>query len=241
MSWQPSIFNIPFFYDGNSEKGVLAIARIADLPAFWDNDYAKLLSAEELERIRSIQSEKVKRQYCFGRILTKKALAVLIGEFAFSDVSILNEKSGCPIIIPSGLGYATSITHSNEIVASFVFKNCFSFGIDVENLRETALEALASVALAQEPVPRDLKNLTIAWTLKESLSKALKSGFRLPFSEFEISSFVQNEDIFSCSYKRYPDFQGIALFDGKNSFAFTYPKKVSVAAEYFNEFLNYFK
>jgi 4'-phosphopantetheinyl transferase EntD len=208
------------------EKGTLAFAHVSDLPVSFD-DYMELLSTEELERMRCIGSEKVKRQYCFGRILTKKALASLVGEFTFSDISVLNEKSGCPIIIPLGLGYATSITHSNEIIASFVFRNHFSFGIDVENLREGALEALASIAMAQDPVPRDLKNLTIAWTLKESLSKALKSGFRLPFSEFELSSFSQNGDIFNCSYRKYPNFLGIALFDGKNSFALTYPSGVA--------------
>jgi phosphopantetheinyl transferase len=228
-----SLFDISFFFEGKEEKCVMAIARTEDLPIAWEN-FRKLLSHDELERIGTITSEKIRRQYCLSRLLTKKALGCFIGEFSFSKIGILNEKSGCPFIYPFNHGYATSITHSSSIVASLVFRNNFSFGIDVESLREEALKALKSIVAPQEPIPDDLEHLTVAWTLKESLSKALKSGFRLPFEEFALSNFSRDGDIFRCLYEKHPEFEGMALFDGKNSLAFSCPRGMLSAFPCFN-------
>jgi phosphopantetheinyl transferase (holo-ACP synthase) len=186
------------------------------------------MSADELKKFHSVGSEKVKRQYCLGRILTKKALSSFVGDFAFGDVSVLNEKNGCPFIRSSEyvIEYAVSITHTNDVVAALVFKNDFSFGTDIESPREKAKEALEAILTEKEPIMRDLKNLTIAWTLKESLSKALNSGFYLPFDEFEISDISRDGDIFTCSYKKHPEFRGTAIFCDGNSFSFTYPSDV---------------
>jgi phosphopantetheinyl transferase len=221
LNWQFfTEFDIPFFYNGKENRCVFAFTRIAN-SGISEEDFRVLMSAEELKRINSIGSEKVKKQYCLARVLTKKALSSFTGEFAFNDVSVLNEKNGCPFIESSE--YAVSITHTNDIVAVLVFKNNFSFGIDIESPREKAKEALESILIDGEPVCRDLENLTVAWTLKESLSKALKSGFYLPFTEFEILNLSRHEDIFTCLYKKHPEFKGTAIFRNGNSVAFTYP------------------
>ncbi|MDR1235902.1 MAG: 4'-phosphopantetheinyl transferase superfamily protein [Holosporaceae bacterium] len=224
MNWQSlAEFDIPFFCNGKEEKCVFAFTRTADFEISGE-DFRNLMSADELKRFDSVGSEKVKKQYCLGRILTKKALSSFIGEFAFDAVSVLNEKNGCPFIESSE--YAVSITHTNDVVAALVFKNIFSFGTDIENPRKNAREAMESILVDGEPVGRDLENLTVAWTLKESLSKALKSGFHLPFDEFEISDLSGYNDFFTCLYKKHPEFQGIAMFHNGNSAAFTYPTDV---------------
>ncbi|MDR2782184.1 MAG: 4'-phosphopantetheinyl transferase superfamily protein [Holosporaceae bacterium] len=213
-----NVVDIPFFYEGKKEKCALAIAFAEEAKNFYE-----LLSIDELDKLSSIKLEKIRKQYCLGRILTKKALSSFVGDFAFNNVSVLNEESGCPIIKCSD--YATSITHTNETVASLVFKRKFSFGIDIESLREKARNALRSIIVDEESIPDDLENITIAWTLKESLSKALKTGFRLPFSELELSFFSQKENVFTCSYKKHPEFSGIAIFHNNKSFALTYPSE----------------
>jgi 4'-phosphopantetheinyl transferase EntD len=113
-----------------------------------------------------------------------------------------------------------------------VFKSAFSFGIDIESPKKKAMETIESIISADESVPRDLRHYAVAWTLKESLSKALKSGFRLPFGEFKMSDFCEERDIFTCRYQKHPEFCGTAIFCNGTSVAFTYPSEMEFHIPY---------
>ncbi|MDR2645887.1 MAG: 4'-phosphopantetheinyl transferase superfamily protein [Holosporaceae bacterium] len=179
-----------------------------------------------MKKIYSIGSEKRKKQYYCGRMVTKKALSFFTNGLIFRDVSVINEASGHPVIQNSY--YATSITHTNEIVASLVFKIEFSFGIDIENIRKNAINALRSVITVGDHVPDDLNCLTVAWTLKEALSKALKFGFRLPREELELILIPQSANIFSCVYTKHPQFLGKARIYHDKSCAIAYPTNIDI-------------
>jgi 4'-phosphopantetheinyl transferase len=213
------------FYTGKNEKKcVLSIAR----PSYFRSDNTwEGLSPDELKKIDSIGLEKRKKQYYCGRMTTKKALSFFTNELIFRDVSVINEASGCPVIQNSR--YATSITHTHEIVASIVFKKEFSFGIDVENVRKNAVGALRSVITTDDHVPDNLSCLTVAWTLKEALAKALKCGFRLPREELELTLLPQSANIFSCAYTKHPEFQGRARIYHNKSCAIAYPTDIDLA------------
>jgi phosphopantetheinyl transferase len=183
------------------------------------------LSPDELKKINSIGLEKRKKQYYCGRMTTKMALSFFTG-LIFRDVSVINEASGCPVIQNSP--YATSITHTNEIVASLVFKREFSFGIDIENVRKSAINVLRSVITVGDHVPDDLNCLTVAWTLKEALTKALKCGFRLSLEELELTLLPQSANIFSCTYAKHPEFLGKARIYHNKSYAVAYPTSIDI-------------
>jgi phosphopantetheinyl transferase (holo-ACP synthase) len=212
--------DIPFFYDGKKEKCALAVAVGSD---FCPEDFRDSLSHDEFKKLSTAGIEKRKKQFCLGRITTKTALSCF-QRIVFGDINVKNEESGCPVI--ENFPYATSITHTDEVVASLVFKNEFSFGLDVEELREKALDALGYVVFDREQIPQNLECLTAAWTLKESLSKALKCGFGLPLEEFELFQFLQNGDAFSCSYAKHPEFKGAAFMRNETSYAVAYPSNI---------------
>ena len=189
------------------------------------------LSDKELESANSFGIEKRKKQYCLGRITTKKALSLFTNEVIFKDISVVNEKSGYPIIKNSL--YSTSITHADEIVASLVFKKEFSFGIDVQDIRARAIKIMKYITSDGEQIPNNPESLTMAWTMKESLSKALKCGFRIPFEELELVDLFQKENIFFCSYAKHREFKGIALVAGNSSFAITYQAEFEAFSQIF--------
>jgi phosphopantetheinyl transferase len=213
-----TVIDLPFFSGGKEEKCVLSIASTSD---FCLEDAPIWLSENELRKFHAMGVEKRKKQYFLGRITTKKALLSFVDGFAFGKINVINKKSGCPIIENSS--YSTSITHTDEIVASLVFKRKFSFGIDIENIERGRIETLKSVVFNEENIPEDSKRLTVAWTLKETLSKALCCGFSRSFEEFKLLKFSGNESIFTCSYSKHPEFKGIALIYGNNSYAIAYP------------------
>jgi phosphopantetheinyl transferase (holo-ACP synthase) len=212
-------FEIPFFFEEKQEKCVLAVVRAID---FCPGDWEKYLSVAESERLRSISCEKVKIQYCLGRAAAKKALGLLVGEMAYRDINIRNEKSGRPII--ESTDYSVSIAHTDEIAAGLVYRNEFSFGIDIEKIRKNRRAALERAVSGGGLTPvNDLRSLTVVWSLKEALSKALKCGFRLSFEEFEPAGLSGNEEFFACSYARHPEFGGLATVCGENVFAAAFP------------------
>ncbi|MDR0968614.1 MAG: 4'-phosphopantetheinyl transferase superfamily protein [Holosporaceae bacterium] len=214
---------LSFYCDGKEEKCALAVASLKE---FCVDDSRDQLSDIELKKLSSLSSEIRKKEYALGRITTKKALNLLAGgDLKFQEISVTNEKSGRPII--ENFDYSTSITHTNETVASLVFKKEFSFGIDIEKLRPKSIEALKSATFDKERVSSDLTSLTAAWTLKESLSKALNCGFSRPFEEFELSQFNQKEDSFLCSYAKHRKFKGVAKNCGENFCAIAYPAHIN--------------
>ncbi|MDR2723932.1 MAG: 4'-phosphopantetheinyl transferase superfamily protein [Holosporaceae bacterium] len=214
-------WKFPFFNGAKREECALSIASM-------DGEMNPLekLSNKEMEKWSSFSLEKRKRQYYLGRITTKEALSKFTDELVFRDISVLNKELGCPFI--EGSRYSTTITHTNEVVASLVFEKKFSVGIDIEDMRENAIKALKFSVSNNEQISNNLKDLTVAWTLKESLSKALKCGFHLSFEEFELHLFSRNDNVFLCSYTKHPEFKGIALVDNNKSFAIAYPSEFEV-------------
>jgi 4'-phosphopantetheinyl transferase EntD len=212
--------DIPFFLDGKKEKCALSIADGAN---FRLEDFKGYLSEIELKKLSSAGIDKRKIEFGLGRITTKTALSSF-QRIVFGEVNIINEKFGRPII--EGSDYSTTITHTNKIVASLVFRNEFSFGIDIEGLRENSMDALRYVVFERERIPDNLECLTAAWTLKESLVKALKLNFYLSLDELELSNFCGYKDFFTCSYVRRPEFNGIALIYGDRMYAAAYRSNI---------------
>lgn len=199
----------------------MAVANFSD---FREERIREYLSDSELDRLRSIQLEKRQREYVLGRLTTKMALASLTNNLKFRDVSVLNEASGSPVIrAPLDHGdYGTSIAHTDEIVVSLVFQREFSFGIDIENLGRKSRSALKYIARGGETIPEDSESSMVAWTLKESLGKALKCGLRCP-EELVLAQLQRKDSVFFCSYRKHPEFGGIARIYGNYSLAITYP------------------
>ncbi|MDR2106915.1 MAG: 4'-phosphopantetheinyl transferase superfamily protein [Holosporaceae bacterium] len=215
------LFEFPFFFKGEEKKCALALIRTDNFSAEDAVDY---LSDNELKRMRSISREKAKICYCFGRVVAKKALGMLIDGLIYRDLDVGNEKSGCPTT--GNCDFSVSITHTDEVAACLAYGKEFSFGTDIEKMNENRIDALRYVISGKEPIPNDLKSLTVAWTLKESLSKALKCGFGLPFEEFELSEFRGNGEFFVCSYARHPEFFGAATVFENNSYAAAFPREL---------------
>jgi len=218
------IFNLPFSVE--RDVCVLSMANVSTLI-----DFEKYLSDEELNRFYSMKSEERKSQYCLARIVAKKSLEFFVGKFDFRSVTIANETSGCPVILRDGkkFGYAVSIAHTKETVAGLVFKDTFSFGIDIESMREKSTKAMRHVIMDGEQIPDDPKHLTVAWTLKEALSKALKKGFLLPFSELELTLTAETDNLFSCVYKKHPEFKGMSMIFNRNVFAMAYFSSLNIS------------
>jgi phosphopantetheinyl transferase len=215
------LFEFSFRYEKKEERGALAAVRFGE---FSTEDAEMYLSDYELKRMRSIGCEKVRNQYFFGRVAAKKAVGLLADESEYRSLVIENDKFGCPTI--ENCDYSVSLTHTSGIAVGLACGKRFAFGIDVEEIRANRWNALKRVTSPKEPISNDLRSLTAIWTLKESLGKALKCGFRVPFEEFELSELSGNGEFFSCSYAKHPEFSGWAVIIENTSYAATFPREL---------------
>ena len=172
----------------------------------------KWLSARECGHYRSFRSEKRTHQYAMGRIAAKNAIMELLGLKYPKEIDISNVEAGYPIVKNAKI----SITHSNNCAAAIAFLSESSFGIDIEQINATKMQALSYISLENEPIEQKPEQLTIAWCMKESLSKALLCGFREAFETFRIKSLQVADDgnTYQAEYEHYPQYKGIAKVIG---------------------------
>lgn len=207
-------FDIYFHNDCAEEMGVLSLA---DMSAdYFDSD---ILSPIELEISQTMGAEKRQREFLFGRIIAKHGLKKLCN-LQSNSIDIIKEENGRPIIKNSD--YAVTISHTKNIIISFVFHKKNIFGIDVEMVRLNKMHTIKRILSDSESSHDDIQTLTAIWTLKESLSKAIGCGFTVPFENFEISNLKKDGHIIQCSYNKHKNFCGLAICNEKISFAFSF-------------------
>ena len=168
------------------------------------------LGTSELDRYHSFGSEKRRHQYVIGRIAAKNAIMKLIDVKDPTQINISNAKDGHPVME----NIEISITHSNNYAAAIAYSTESTFGIDIERINEQRIKTLSYISLENEQIKQNSTQLTIAWCMKESLSKALLCGFSQPFETFRIKSLQQlaNNDATSyyATFAHYPQYKCIA-------------------------------
>lgn len=190
-----------------------------------DEPRIESLSEKELKIYSKFTSRKRQHEFIAGRIACKKAFFKLTrGEKDyfenFSSVSILNNEKGAPFIENSDL-YVT-LSHSHGIAVAAVSKQ--AVGMDIEQINPRRISALKKMSSKIESTFQDVSSLTVLWTLKESLGKALQTGIVKDFGYYDAENFQHKDGIFRCDFKNFPSFSGIAMTDEKCAVALVYPR-----------------
>lgn len=181
------------------------------------------LSSSERQVCSGFLSDKRKREYIFSRMACKEAIKSINPELfnEYQEISVLNSESGCPHIV--GADLVPSISHTDGWIAVIVGTK--AFGIDIEKYDVRRIKALKRVS----PESENSEQLIILWTLKESLSKALKTGMIEDFSHYETEKFLNHDEYFSSDFKRFPDYKGLAVFNGYMAAAIAFKKEYGIS------------
>ena len=199
-----SVVTSTFTSNNKLEKLVLSVFR-----GEFGHLIDKLISRWEMSHSASL-CEKRKADFLRGRCASKSALAELSSNCELKDISVTRGWLGEPVVTDESFG--VSISHSENIAVALAFKKVFSFGVDLEHVNENFTKALHRVTdTAKEQVPDNIADLTVAWALKEALSKCLKTGFTIAFGNFAFSEFRKVNGIFNCEFTKYSNFLGRAI------------------------------
>jgi phosphopantetheinyl transferase (holo-ACP synthase) len=209
-------FSAIFSNNGDDDCSVVTVS--VD-EAFWNSgnfeqntDLLNLLSAQEQRRALSFGSSKRIKQFLLGRIAAKAAIYLALAEKVLPDndlnedclrqildpcwaqtISIENAADGCPHLVNSSTNLSISISHVDNFAAAVAFRKSShhqSWGIDVEHIDSSRLGAMKRMTLESENIQMNAVDLTLAWTLKEALSKALLCGLAVPVEHLKIKEII---------------------------------------------------
>ena len=185
-----------------------------------------ILSKDEFERYCAFSAKKRQQDFLRGRSAAKIALEKFceLRRISFPDkalVTIDSNENGVPCA--RGFSVGISISHSRDIAVAIAFDLTYSCGIDVEFFRENRIAALSKMS-SEEIVPRDLRSMTIAWSAKEALSKALGTGLTIALHKLRISKWLPNVE-----FALFPNMQFIVIPDSVKIIAIVYGKIDDVA------------
>ncbi|HUW63507.1 MAG TPA: 4'-phosphopantetheinyl transferase superfamily protein [Spirochaetia bacterium] len=194
------------------------------------------LHGEERQYFDTLGSQKRKKSYLIGRYSAKTAICRLTNENNFQNISIRQGIFNQPVnTCLFNHNTQVSITHSNDIGASIAFPEEVPMGIDVEMVDPETISVLASQATDHEkfilkdlPFPY-LNMLTLLWTAKEALSKALKVGLMASYHTFEIEKMETQSSHITCHFKHMRQYKTISFNLNSYICSIAYPGQTDIS------------
>jgi 4'-phosphopantetheinyl transferase len=202
-------------------------------------DYEEIvgfLHPQEQKYYGTLTFEKRIKSYLIGRLTAKKALALLVGADNLAKISIQAGIFTQPIAMyEEKQNIQVSISHSDNFGAALAFPEAHPMGIDIERINRAKNEAIEREVTAAEiklitglPFSYEVM-LTLLWTVKEALSKVLRTGLMTPFKIFEVDKIEIYSDTIMCYYKNFPQYKALSFIIGDDICSITYPMKTELS------------
>ena len=208
-------------YDSDDVAVAICFTKREDI---CDNVFSKT----ELKKYEQFKVKSARDKFLLGRLAAKKAYLYLSKKnLAMNDIEIRNGVFNNPVL--EDPYFDVSISHANNVAAGLVFDRSFPMGIDVEAINPSKIDALSSVTTSEEigGTGDDLFLLTVAWCMKEALSKAIRTGFTIPLDLLAIREMTQIDEMFVCVFENFAQYKGYAKKISDDSvFAVVCPKQL---------------
>ncbi len=189
------------------------------------------LHPKEIKRYKTFCYDLRKVSYLLGRFSAKQAIMHLTENIHPSAICIDSGVFEFPIVqCPLINNIHVSISHCDSIGLSLAFEDSHPMGIDIEKIESTNKRAMQSQITTKEKTL--LKNINLnnlqgyasLWSVKESLSKVLKTGMMLDFSLLETKTIVQENGLLTSTFVYFGQYKAISYVLGKYVISITLPK-----------------
>jgi len=231
-------FDLPFMIQesGSQRFGARLHGWLSLVPADLDLLTARsslFLTPAELDIVLSAPHRARRHSLLMGRYAAKRAVRALLPDRSWQDCTIQSGPLGEPLCVGDNLPELTlSLSHCDTLALAAILPQDCRLGVDVECLRPDLVESLAShsadreIALLPNVLEWTLGQKMLAlWCLKEALAKAHKTGFTLPFDQFDISDLTFDQGWLQARFTNLPGYQAQCLWTHQHclALAFTQP------------------
>ncbi|MFZ4927992.1 4'-phosphopantetheinyl transferase family protein [Chryseobacterium sp. Mn2064] len=190
------------------------------------------LHEKELEFFDTLKFPKVQHSYLLGRYAAKMALKTFMNDIVVTEARVGAGVFQQPVLYLAGAGnIQLSISHTTEMAIAVVFQEGHPMGVDVEAVNTEQAETIKGIITDGEKNKLSRicsdghTSLTILWTIKEALSKVLKTGLMTPFHLYEIEDIEHQEGAIICSFINFPQYQSISWISNGHAWSLVLPKK----------------
>lgn len=160
-----------------------------------DIQNSDFLSEKESIYFETLKINKRKQSYLLGRMAAKRSLGVLMDITDYQSIEIGYGIFQFPVVRhPYFHNVQVSISHCDNIGIGLAFFEEHPMGIDIEKIDASRIDAFKTYIDEEELslfIDCDLSIIeicTVIWTIKESLSKILKTGLMIDFHALKIKS-----------------------------------------------------
>lgn len=195
------------------------------------------LHPEEITLLNRFVSEKRKYSYLLGRYAAKQAFTHSALSISPSDVLIKSGSFYQPVVFyPKGNLHIT-LAHCGQSAICLTFSETHPMGIDLEEITMDKNFAITSKFSSHEKCflsTRDFcyeKGALLLWTLKEALSKALRTGLTSPLKIYEVINIQTHDNCWVSQFKYFPQYQGYSFLIGNLICSLVYPQHISLTAK----------
>ncbi|MCX7920824.1 MAG: 4'-phosphopantetheinyl transferase superfamily protein [Clostridia bacterium] len=202
---------------------------------FSNKDPNSFLHHEEDKYLETLTYERRINSYLLGRYSVKKAVSALIGEDNLKKILIKNGVFNQPIVVcESYNNLQTSLTHCDDFAAAVAFDGMFIIGIDIEKINRRTYSGLESELTPYEKelayrISYSYESFVVTiWTMKEALSKALKTGLTVPLSVLEVKSIEVNNGYLISTYTNFYQYKALSFVIEGYVCSIAYPKNVEI-------------
>lgn len=178
------------------------------------------LHEKEKQHLKGLTYERRIKSYLLGRYAAKQAVSQFVGVDDLTQIHIENGIFNQPIV--SGYDIQISLAHSDNLAVAIAFDPRVLIGIDVEKRNRIVEFELTEdeQALGRDPL--------LLWTMKESLSKVLKTGLTVPLEILEVKEINEKQGMFSSTFTHFFQYQTLSWLWPDYAFSITYPKNTQI-------------
>lgn len=177
------------------------------------------LHGDELKHYNALEAEAHQRSYLRGRYISKEVLAAYFEEQDYTRFNIINGVFNHPIVeyVQGHNRTGVSITHNEVYGVSIAFSEELPMSVDIERCNLSQKEIIKSQLspdereLAANMSWQSTVAYTVLWTVKEAISKVIKTGLTIPLEVLKISEFEEFENHIVCRFANFPQYQTVSF------------------------------
>ena len=183
-----------------------------------NNNIDDFLHRDELDYLEKLKVEQRRQSFLLGRIAAKQAIASLVKVNDLTTIAIQYGVFQFPVVKHNfNNNLQVTISHSHDVGVALAFCEEHPMGVDIERIVPARLNAIkdnlsdSELELLENSRLSLIEGCTAIWTMKEGLSKALKTGLTVDFKVLEIILLKNHGLYLTCTFKYFAQYKAICF------------------------------
>lgn len=239
MKWLESSGTIELIRSDSQYSASFSIIK-SPLPGL--TAYLPFLHEVERNYYDTLKADMRRSSYLLGRLAAKTALSVMTGSDVTQMASFYIDFGVFQFPVVKSFPHQNSqvsISHCQHIGIALAFPEEHPLGIDIEKIDPDKAAALESFSTPKDKEQfagiglNTLVGYTLMWTVKESLSKIIRTGLTMDPGILEVKSFERIGDCYISTFTHWPQYKSISFQCGEYICSVTLARKTTPGLDRF--------